>query len=31
MGFDVLYLPPIHPVGRTFRKGKNNLVGGAAR
>jgi starch synthase (maltosyl-transferring) len=26
MGFDVLYLPPIHPVGRTFRKGKNNAV-----
>ena len=25
MGFDVLYLPPIHPIGRTFRKGKNNL------
>ena len=24
MGFDVLYLPPIHPVGRTFRKGPNN-------
>jgi len=24
MGFDVLYLPPIHPVGRTHRKGKNN-------
>src|SRR5205823_4792898 len=24
MGFDVLYLPPIHPVGVTFRKGKNN-------
>ncbi len=24
MGFDVLYLPPIHPVGTTFRKGKNN-------
>jgi starch synthase (maltosyl-transferring) len=24
MGFDVFYLPPIHPVGRTFRKGKNN-------
>ncbi|MGV3771426.1 MAG: alpha-1,4-glucan--maltose-1-phosphate maltosyltransferase [Verrucomicrobiales bacterium] len=24
MGFDVVYLPPIHPVGRTFRKGKNN-------
>jgi starch synthase (maltosyl-transferring) len=26
MGFDVLYLPPIHPVGRTFRKGKNNSM-----
>jgi starch synthase (maltosyl-transferring) len=26
MGFDVLYLPPIHPIGRTNRKGKNNLV-----
>ncbi len=24
MGFDVLYLPPIHPVGVTHRKGKNN-------
>lgn len=24
MGFDVLYFPPIHPIGRTFRKGKNN-------
>ena len=24
MGFDVLYLPPIHPMGRSFRKGKNN-------
>jgi len=24
MGFDVLYLPPIHPIGRTFRKGANN-------
>jgi starch synthase (maltosyl-transferring) len=24
MGFDVLYLPPIHPIGRTFRRGKNN-------
>jgi starch synthase (maltosyl-transferring) len=24
MGFDVLYLPPIHPIGRTFRKGPNN-------
>jgi starch synthase (maltosyl-transferring) len=26
MGFDVLYLPPIHPVGSTFRKGKNNAL-----
>jgi starch synthase (maltosyl-transferring) len=24
MGFDVVYLPPIHPIGRAFRKGKNN-------
>jgi starch synthase (maltosyl-transferring) len=24
MGFDVVYLPPIHPIGRTFRKGPNN-------
>ncbi|HET8546368.1 MAG TPA: alpha-1,4-glucan--maltose-1-phosphate maltosyltransferase, partial [Bryobacteraceae bacterium] len=24
MGFDVLYLPPIHPIGRHFRKGRNN-------
>jgi len=24
MGFDVLYLPPIHPIGRTHRKGANN-------
>jgi starch synthase (maltosyl-transferring) len=24
MGFDVLYLPPIHPIGRINRKGKNN-------
>jgi len=24
MGFDVLYLPPIHPIGLTERKGKNN-------
>jgi starch synthase (maltosyl-transferring) len=24
MGFDVLYLPPIHPIGHSFRKGKNN-------
>jgi len=26
LGFDVLYLPPIHPIGRSFRKGKNNAV-----
>ena len=24
MGFNVVYLPPIHPIGVTFRKGKNN-------
>jgi starch synthase (maltosyl-transferring) len=24
MGFDVIYLPPIHPIGRTYRKGANN-------
>ncbi len=27
LGFDVLYLPPIHPIGHTHRKGKNNTVG----
>ena len=27
LGFDVLYLPPIHPIGLTFRKGPNNRVG----
>jgi starch synthase (maltosyl-transferring) len=26
MGFDVLYLPPIHPIGQSFRKGKNNTL-----
>ena len=26
MGFDVLYLPPIHPIGEVNRKGKNNAV-----
>ena len=26
MGFDIVYLPPIHPIGETFRKGKNNRV-----
>ncbi|HJZ48244.1 MAG TPA: alpha-1,4-glucan--maltose-1-phosphate maltosyltransferase [Roseiflexaceae bacterium] len=26
MGFDILYLPPIHPIGRAFRKGRNNTT-----
>jgi starch synthase (maltosyl-transferring) len=26
LGFDVLYLPPIHPIGRTSRKGSNNTT-----
>ncbi|HVC77945.1 MAG TPA: alpha-1,4-glucan--maltose-1-phosphate maltosyltransferase [Candidatus Micrarchaeaceae archaeon] len=26
MGFDVLYVPPIHPIGRTNRKGANNSI-----
>ncbi|MGB7134216.1 MAG: alpha-1,4-glucan--maltose-1-phosphate maltosyltransferase [Acidobacteriaceae bacterium] len=26
LGFDVLYLPPIHPIGQAFRKGKNNTT-----
>jgi starch synthase (maltosyl-transferring) len=26
LGFDVLYLPPIHPIGRAFRKGPNNTL-----
>ncbi|MDQ1572072.1 MAG: hypothetical protein QOF79_2746 [Actinomycetota bacterium] len=26
MGFDVVYLPPIHPIGTSFRKGKNNTL-----
>jgi starch synthase (maltosyl-transferring) len=26
MGFDVIYLPPIHPIGRTGRKGKDNAL-----
>ena len=24
MGFDIVYLPPVHPIGTTFRKGKDN-------
>lgn len=30
MGFDVLYFPPIHPIGRTNRKGRNNTLTPAA-
>lgn len=26
MGFDVVYLPPIHPIGATHRKGRNNAL-----
>lgn len=26
MGFDVIYLPPIHPIGSSFRKGPNNTL-----
>ena len=26
MGFDVLYLPPVHPIGTAFKKGKNNTL-----
>ena len=26
LGFDVLYLPPVHPIARTHRKGRNNAV-----
>lgn len=26
LGFDVIYLPPIHPIGQTKRKGKNNSI-----
>ncbi len=26
MGFDVLYLPPVHPIGQTKRKGRNNAT-----
>jgi starch synthase (maltosyl-transferring) len=26
MGFDVVYLPPVHPIGRAFRKGPNNTL-----
>jgi starch synthase (maltosyl-transferring) len=26
MGFDIVYLPPIHPIGRAYRKGPNNSI-----
>jgi starch synthase (maltosyl-transferring) len=26
MGFDVLYVPPVHPIGKSFRKGPNNTL-----
>jgi starch synthase (maltosyl-transferring) len=26
LGFDIVYLPPIHPIGRSFRKGRNNSL-----
>jgi starch synthase (maltosyl-transferring) len=29
MGFDVVYLPPIHPIGTKFRKGPNNTLDAA--
>jgi starch synthase (maltosyl-transferring) len=29
LGFDVVYLPPIHPIGRSFRKGRNNALAAA--
>ena len=30
LGFDVVYLPPIHPIGRSFRKGPNNAATASA-
>ena len=31
LGFDVLYLPPIHPIGETHRKGRNNSLKASAK
>jgi starch synthase (maltosyl-transferring) len=31
MGFDVIYLPPIHPIGHTNRKGPNNAINGGEK
>jgi starch synthase (maltosyl-transferring) len=31
LGFDVVYLPPIHPIGRTLRKGPNNDPAGGTQ
>jgi starch synthase (maltosyl-transferring) len=31
LGFDVVYFPPIHPIGRTHRKGKNNTLDAGPR
>jgi starch synthase (maltosyl-transferring) len=31
MGFDVLYMPPIHPIGVAFRKGPNNTLTAAGQ
>ena len=31
MGFDILYLPPIHPIGRSHRKGKNGALNASDR
>jgi starch synthase (maltosyl-transferring) len=30
MGFDVLYLPPVHPIGHSYRKGRNNALEASA-